>query len=384
MLLGASGCWDRKELNEVSFVTGMALEKGEKHQYSLTVEVVNAEEFGGETTQGNTGTITYTMEGDLIAELNDKMNVGLARDLNFSHTRVIVIDETLANEGIGPFLQFLERSAEFRNDFHLVISRGVNASEIISTTYPIHRIPSIKMDEQFQTMEKEWGGYPDVRLTDFTSTITSDGRHPVAATVTIQGSPEKGDDVNNNKQADLDAIVALNGLSVFKDDKLIGYLDVEQARDYLWTQDLKKTILTATTPDGNFFAVRFFNSHTNIQTSYENNRPHITIELVLEGDIIATQSKVPIDKLTRFKELEEEAQKEVEQKIKGTITHVQKEYGVDIFGFGETMYRQHYQKFKSIKDYWDEEFKKAEINVNAKVILRRDGIRTRSFLEEME
>jgi spore germination protein KC len=147
---------------------------------------------------------------------------------------------------------------------------------------------------------------------------------------------------------------------------------------------LKKTTFTAKTPDGNLFAVRFFNSHTNIQTSYENNRPQITIELVLEGDLIATQSKVPIDKLTRFKELEEEAQKNVEQKIKGTITHVQEEYGVDIFGFGETMYRQHYQQFKSIKDYWDEEFKKAEINVNAKVLLRRDGIRTRSFLEEME
>jgi spore germination protein KC len=384
VLLVTSGCWDRKELNEVSFVTGMALEKGEKYQYFLTVEVINAEEFGGETTQGNTGTIRYTMEGDLIAELNDKMNVGLTRDLNFSHTRVIVIDETLAREGIGSFLQFLERSAEFRNDFHLVISRGIKASDIIGTTYPIHRIPSLKMDEQFQSMEKEWGGYPDVRLTDFTSNITSDGRHPVAAAITIQGSPEKGDDVDNNKQADLDAIVVLNGLSVFKDDKLIGFLDVEQARDYLWTQDLKKTTFTAKTPDGNFFAVRFFNSHTNIQTSYENNRPQITIELVLEGDLIATQSKVPIDKLTRFKELEEEAQKEVERKIKGTITHVQEEYGVDIFGFGETMYRQHYQQFKPIKDYWDEEFKKAEINVNAKVFLRRDGIRSRSFLEEMK
>ncbi|OIJ20809.1 hypothetical protein BKP45_08420 [Anaerobacillus alkalidiazotrophicus] len=385
ILFGLCGCWDRTELNEVSFVSGMAIEKGDKYQYLLTVEAINAEEFGGETTQGNTGTITFSAEGNLIAEISDKMNVGLTRVLNFSHTRVVVIDEELAREGIAPFLQYIERSAEFRNDFHLVIARGVKASDIIGTTYPLYRIPSMKMDAQFRSMEEEWGGYPELRLTDFTHNIISEGRHSVAAAVTVQGDPKKGDSVENNRKSDLDAIVVLNGLSLFNKDKLVGYLNVDQTRDYMWTRNnIKKTTLTATTPEGNFFAVQIFNSHTSLKTDYKNNRPEITIDLMIEGDLLSDESVVPVDNLTRFDLMEEETKKEIEKTIKDTITHVQEEFGIDIFGFGDALRRQHYQKFKKVKENWDEEFKKAEITVQAKVFLRRDGTRTRSFLDEME
>ncbi|OIJ12244.1 hypothetical protein BKP37_14285 [Anaerobacillus alkalilacustris] len=385
LLIGSSGCWDRIELNEVSFVSGIAIEKGDKYNYLLTLEVINAEEFGGETTQGNTGTILFSAEGDSIAELSDRMNVGLTRQLNFSHTRVIVIDEELARQGVSSFLQYFERSAEYRNDFHLVISRGIKAQDIIGTTYPIYRIPSMKMDSQFRSMEEEWGGYPEVRLTDFTHNIIAEGRYPVAAAVTVQGNHKKGKSVENNRKADLDGIVVLNGLSLFDIDKLVGYLSVEQTRDYMWIRNnINKTTVKATTPEEAFFSARIYNSHTTLKANYKNNRPVITIDIVLEGDVLSDESKLTIDKLSRFEQLEEELKKEIETKIKNTVTHVQEEYGIDIFGFGEAMRRQHYQQFKKVKDNWDEEFKKAEINVQAKVFLRRDGIRTRSFLDEME
>ncbi|MEW8986820.1 MAG: Ger(x)C family spore germination protein, partial [Bacillus sp. (in: firmicutes)] len=40
-----AGCWDRIELNDVSIVTGLAVDKGENSKYRLTLEVVNASQF---------------------------------------------------------------------------------------------------------------------------------------------------------------------------------------------------------------------------------------------------------------------------------------------------------------------------------------------------
>ena len=46
------GCWDLHELNEEAIVTGMAVDKGEKHRFRLTVETMNATELAGKRGTG--------------------------------------------------------------------------------------------------------------------------------------------------------------------------------------------------------------------------------------------------------------------------------------------------------------------------------------------
>lgn len=384
VLLGLNGCWDRRELNEISFVTGMAIEKGEDQQYYLSVEAINAAELNAQTAEGKTPTITYTMEGNTIAELTDKMHVSITRDLEFSHTRAIIMDEELAREGIAPFLQFLERNSEIRNDIHLLIAKGVKARDIISTTYPVQKAPSLKLDVQIQSMIDEWGGYQDDHLTDFSTHIISKGRQPVSAVVSIEGNPEKGKTMENNNKTELDSLVVLNGLAIFNQDKLIGFLSVEETRNYVWTQNLSNTSISAPCSNDKFFTMRVNNSQTEVEVDYKNDKPFITVELVIEGDILTSQCKENEDKLKQIKEFEGIMKDQVEKQVKGVITHVQEEYSLDIFGFGEDMNRQHYQQFKKVEDQWDEEFAKAVIEVDAKVFIRREGIRSKTILDEME
>ena len=89
-----------------------------------------------------------------------------------------------------------------------------------------------------------------------------------------------------------------------------------------------------------------------------------------------------IQKLIR--KLDELTNQYVKEKVPKTIQTVQDDYGVDIFGFGEVVYRQDYKQFKKVEDHWDEAFKDAEIDVSVNTMIRRAGLRTKGVFDRMK
>ncbi|ARK30699.1 Ger(x)C family spore germination protein [Halalkalibacter krulwichiae] len=384
ILLCLSGCWDRKEINEVTLVTGLALEAGEGDTFSLTIEGINASELDPSMSEGLTPSITYELKGLTMAELLTKMNMGITRELNFSHARTLIVDEQVAKQGLSKFLQFLEKSGQFRNDFQIIVARGVSASDVITTTYPIQKVPSLKIYEQITTIEENWGGYPQTALPDFIFSLTAVGKEPVAAAVTVTGNPDKGSNIENNKELDLRALIEFDGMALFEDDQLKGFLSVEETRNYMWIQDIDQTTTSARCGEDGFFAMEIFNSHTKIDTEFVDLVPKINVQIVVEGDIHDNQCPDSLDDIKTYEKYQKLMKEHLETKLETTIAVVQEDYGIDIFGFGEQLRKQHYQQFKKhIKD-WNEEFKRADISVKASVYLRRDGMRTKSFIEQLD
>jgi spore germination protein KC len=384
------GCWDKNELNDILIVTGIAVDKGEEKRYLLTVEAVNATQLSKQGGEGNTPSISFSLEGNSISELSNKMNVGMARKLIYSHTRILVISEQVAREGITGFLDFLERSGDFRNDFNILISRKYKASDYISTVAPVQKVSSIKINKQIEAFLEEWGGDPNIRLTDLLSSITSNGRTPVLAAVTIKGDPAKGKSVENIQRVDLDALVELDGLAVFDNKKVVGFLTLEDARNYLWTQDLNRTSISVPCGEEDeqenekFIDVRIVTSASSINASYKGNEPKLKVKINGEAHIDGTQCSKDLTKVETFQEYEKRVNDFILTDVEGTIQKVQDEYGVDIFGFGDALYRQHYDKFKQVEDQWNEEFTRGEIEVEVYMHLRRSGIRNKSFISNVD
>lgn len=384
-----SGCWDRIELNDISIVTGIAMDPGKEKKYKLTIEVVNAPAFSHQAGGEGTPVITFSLEGDSMTELAHKMNVGVTRRLVFSHTRVLFISEEIARKGIISFLEFLERSGEFRNDFSMLITRNNPASDFLRVTYPLQKIPSQKVHKQSQTFFNEWGGDPNVRLTDFISAVTSQGRSPVTGSVIISGDAEKGGSTENNNHLSPQALVEKNGAAVFDNEVLKGFLSLEDTRNYLWTQDLEQTSLSVPCKDSekregqSFNGVRIIHTYSNIEASYKGSTPTLKVKINADAELIGTHCAKDLTKIETYQEYEKDTEEFIKEGIVGTIQKVQKEYGVDIYGFGEALYRKNPKKFKQVKDYWNEEFSKAEIETDVSIHLRRSGIRNKSFFTDM-
>ncbi|ARK31350.1 Spore germination protein B3 precursor [Halalkalibacter krulwichiae] len=316
LLLIVTGCWDRREINEISLVTGLALEVREDDVFSLTIEVLNASEQDPQMSEGLTPTITYELKGLTMGELLAKMNMGITRDLSFSHARTLVVDEKVGKEGLSKFLQYLEKNGEFRTDFQIIVAKGVKASDIIATTYPIQKVPSMKMYEQFLTIQENWGGYPDTDLSDFIYEITSAGREPVAAAVTIRGDPTKGKNIDDNRELELGAIIEYDGLALFNKDKLVGFLSVEEARNFMWTQDISNTTVTAACGEEGYIAIQVYNSHTKVETNYENGVPSVALNIMIEGDIYDNQCSDGLDEVVTYNKYQKIMEEHLEVKIK--------------------------------------------------------------------
>lgn len=387
-----TGCWDREELDDISVVTGIAVDQGEEEKYRMTVEVINSSEFGKQSAQGNAPTVSFSQEGNSISELSNKMNVGLTRQLVYSHTRVLYISEEVAKEGIFGFLDFLDRSGQFRNDFNIMVTKGNPASEFTKITYPVQKSPSLKLNSQVETFIEEWGGDPGVRLYDFISAIISKGNNPVVATIVIKGDAKKGETVENNKALEPEALVVMDGMAIFNNDKMVGTLSLEETRNYLWTNDLKQTSLSIPCgeDDGSYqkdkaeyyIDTRIIRSKSSLETTYEKGSPKLKLNINGEARLEGIHCPKDLTKLDVFTEHEKKIEDYVKKEMISLITKVQEEYGIDIFGFGEALNRKDHKKFKEVENKWDEEFAKAEVDVAVDIHLMRSGIKNKSFDEE--
>jgi len=153
-----TGCWDRRELGDVSIVTGMAVDKGESFKYKLTIETTEAREMSYQTAAGLAPSTVSSLEGNNIGELTSKFNIVNATHPVYSHTRVLVISEEIVEDGLLEFMDFFDRNREIRDDFAIVVARGSNAGDILKVNNMYKKSPSLKLFTQLNTMQKEWGG----------------------------------------------------------------------------------------------------------------------------------------------------------------------------------------------------------------------------------
>src|SRR5207253_4416944 len=115
-----TGCWSSKELNELSIVTALGIDKTE-NGYLVSAQIINPGEIAGKTSSGRTEVIRFMKSGNTILEAIRKLATDSPRKIYVSHLRVVVFGEKLAREGIGKTLDILSRDHEMRSDFYLMV-----------------------------------------------------------------------------------------------------------------------------------------------------------------------------------------------------------------------------------------------------------------------
>jgi len=381
-LLFLTGCWDQRELAAVSMAIGMAVDVGENGLYKITVEAINPAELNDQTASGNAPSVVFTLEGNTMSEIAHKMNIGFSKSLIFSHMKTVIISKEIAEKGMLQFIDFLERNREIRDDFNFIMVDEGKAADVLKVLYTIQKSSSLKLTRQMSTGSKLWGSDPDIRLTDFVNALTATGREPVMATVHISGNPKKGASMDNLKKSELDAIVEIDSLAMFRDEKFVGTLPIEQTRDYLWTQNkIKMTIVSVPCGNENYMALRIIHSRTKVKGDIQNGKPHIKLSIRAEGYINGNFcGPYPLNESSSYLMYEKKVEDYLKEQIGKMIHKVQKEYGVDIFGFGETVERQNPKKYKKYKENWDEAFQQAQIDIETDIKIRRAGLTSKGAL----
>jgi spore germination protein KC len=384
LLLLLTGCWDRRELNELAISVAVGIDKVDR-QYQVTVQVVKPGEFTAKK-GGNGGSAPVTMyqaKGATIFEAIRRMGTVSPRKIYTAHLRIAVFGEELAREGIGDALDLLSRNYEFRTDFYLLIAKGTTAAHVLDILTPLEKIPANQLFGSIETSEKVWAPVMAVTLDKFVMDYESKGKNPVLSGIRVSGDDEKGGAAGNLETVRPAAELRNTGLAVFRNDQLIGWLNETESKGYNYIiNNVSSTAGHVACPQGGNVALEVISSIAKMTGSVQNGRPRLAVELRVEQSVGEVQCRIDLTQVKAVQDLEQRAEQSFKETLERSIEAAQSKYKTDFFGFGNVIHRSDPGAWKSLETEWDKLFVDAVVDVTVKVEIKRTGTLTNSFLEE--
>ncbi|MCR2807109.1 Ger(x)C family spore germination protein [Paenibacillus soyae] len=385
LLLVATGCWDRHELNNLAIISAIGFDKhGDKIR--VTVQVLDPDEVAG-TTGGGAGkapVITYEEEGITVDDAFGRLTTKAPYPLYLSHVRMVVFGETLARGGIAKVLDFLSRDRQMRTDFYLVVAKKRTAREVLGIFTQIEKIPGNKLYSSLRTASQEWAPVQETLLIDVINDLVNKGKQLVLTGVQIEGDEKAGGTPKNNENIRSIARLSFNGIAVFKSDKLIGWLTENESKGYSYIRDkVKRTIGNVACGQEKYVSLKVIRSETKQSVRMEGGEPIVRLRVEIEADVNESTCDIDLEKDEAIAELEEESARKLNQLIDSSINRA-KRMKSDIFGFGDLLERNEPGYWRAHQDQWQTLFPELEVETEIVYRIRRIGTRTNSLLKEME
>ncbi|GKU83517.1 Ger(x)C family spore germination protein [Niallia sp. NCCP-28] len=375
-----AGCWDSRELQKLSIISGIAIDKDDsaENRYLATIQIINPSQVSGGEQGGKvqaTPVRTFSGSGSTLAEALRKISPMAPGQLFYPHIQVMILSEEVATEGIQNLFDLIERDSNFRLLFPVLIAKDTPAKNILQVTTSLNPIPSDSIVDNLETSQSEWGEYISVHADQLIEELK--GGNFVVSGVQIKGEKEQGNKGENIQQISPAASIEIGGLSLFKDGKLENWLEQNEARGTTWIMDeMKKTILTLDSDEKkNAIAIEVNRAQTTIKIKIKKNQPIINIFVNAEGTISETLVPVDLSHSAKIEQLEKQMEKEIKKEIQLTVELAQKEKS-DFLGFDEYVNIKDKKLWKKIADTWDEEvFPEVQVNINVDAYIRRTGMR---------
>ena len=174
------------------------------------------------------------------------------------------------------------------------------------------------------------------------------------------------------------------GLAILNHDlKLLGFLNNDENRDFLLlAEKLKTRLVSIPIEDGNASLELTKLKSKIVPEIRKGNKIRFNVTVSGKGELFENNNNLNVNHTKNVKFLEKKFEKQIKEQVLQTIQKVQKEYGIDIFGFGEVIHRKHPQQWKTLKKDWDETFKKAEVSLNVDITIKHTGLSGPSLLRK--
>ncbi|WHY00562.1 Ger(x)C family spore germination protein [Neobacillus sp. DY30] len=366
-LIFLSGCWNRVEINDIAIVTAIGLDLVEEDQLRLTLQVAIPSKLvtGGTGGSGGKSTLMISETGATVSEAYRNIQGKLPRRIFFSQSRVLLIGEDLAKKGIFHVVDFHTRYSEPRINSFIMFTKG-KASKIINSMPNFENISA----EETRELAKMSVGIK-VYVRDFMNMLLTDGLEPFASQFTLEPL-----EVYSNKPGETQAI---NGIAVFKGDKLAGWLDGRETRGLLWLRnEVKEGVISIKIPrekGGGTISMEIVRTETKIVPILKGGKVTLDVDVVTELNVIENDSKLQLFETKSIEEIQKYAEEKIRKKVELTVDKAQKGFGSDILGFGQSIYKKYPKVWNTqYKEIWEKEFPQTKVTIHSKALVRRIGL----------
>lgn len=384
-----TGCGAR-ETDEVAWVITMGLDKADDGDLLVTyrIAIPNALAAGSEGGAGKETSTIETIKAPSLAESRNLLNTSLSRSVSLSHLTAIVIGEDLARSGVQDVLAPVMRFREYRGSIFLIVARG-QAKEVFEKNKPkIETLVSRWVHNSMQST-KETSYFLPVNLHQFYTRLKSNSGAPLAVgyginPLTGQDSGHDtpaGDKVKMYLPGDLPRQggnpIEFVGAAVFKEDKLVGFLETEETRALsIVLDEFPRGFMVLNDPlsPQHSVNVNVRNGRTpKISVDISGEHPSINLDVFLEGEITAIPTGISYESTEYLTLLETQVSNVTHENIKNMLLRTQ-EWGADVVDFGYFI-RPKFATLEELRNYgWDKQFHQATFTIQVHTELRRTGL----------
>ncbi|CAG7627751.1 Spore germination protein B3 [Paenibacillus solanacearum] len=391
VLLLATGCWDRVEIDERGFVIGIAVDKPRspraetrsrreapnkptgKNRYAATFQFVipgKMQNGGGKgsSSAGDESFLNLTSEGDTIFDVDRQISARASRSPYYEHMKVIIISEHVAKES-GEFariMDFFLREPEMRRSAKVLISNG-EARGALEITPKNEKLPVMYINYIAENSPKNSRMLRETKLGDIHEFLLR-GRSFAVQRVLSAGGVE----------------VKVVGAAIFrgKDTRLVGSLGSDETEGLNLLTGEFDTGIVKSEVDGELVVFEALAAKRKIKADVSDPQ-HIrfTISIDTEGTIGETFKQLDYGKEAVLARVEQAVAAEMERMEREAIHKLQNEFQTDAMRLGAFLEQKHNKVWKQVKNNWEERerlFTTCEIKLQTNVKIRRLGTVNRS------
>jgi len=366
IIISLTGCYDSKELNNIAILTATEINKVDDN-YIINAEVVNPQAPDKQATKASPF-IIYTGTGKTIQEAYRQIKLSSSRYLYPEHLQVLIINENLAKQDISEVLDFYLRDPSIRTEFYILIGRD---KDILSLTTPIEEISSSSINETIKTNNRFQGVTNLTTLNELTIMSLNPNNEIILPSIKLKNKKKESDTEENINNTKTDIMYELSGLAIFKDNKLLGYLDNNQSISYnILKNQVKSSILTYQCEKDNYLSAEIIDSKSKI--TIKNNQININVEA--NTTINESNCNLKLNENKNISSLEKDLAIYLKNNLENDINYIRDNYNSDVFGFLDEIYKHNYKEYLKIKDNWYKDtYKNYPINITTKINIVSKG-----------
>ncbi|SDF16894.1 Ger(x)C family spore germination protein [Sporolituus thermophilus] len=378
-----SGCWDRRELQDRSFVLAAAIdvadagEQGSQggavtrtetfvqphgaKRYRLSLQVLRLVSGGeGDEKEGEGKTFVLSNTGQSIFEMIRDTLGQSSKSLYFEHIQTIIISEAAVKEagGLAPILDFFRRDGEARWRIKAYLTSG-QAQPLLEYIPPSGEPGGIFLAKMADLHPK------NVHVATARADLGYISQHIDAEVDVIMPRIELADNM-----------VKLGGQALFKKDKFAGYLDEYGVKGLRFIYGSEKAaIITAGCPDhpGEILVFELLDQDTKLEPHAEGDNIYFTLDIAMRGNIGEVQcSGHDSTDPDYIRKLEGLFAEEVKRNVLYSLDVCQK-LGVDAHRFAGKLKAYKPKIWAKIKDRWDEIYPTVPLVVSVNITIRNIG-----------
>lgn len=361
-----TGCWDAKDVDQRSFVMGIAFDLAEtEDRYVMTIELPVLSGFASQSSGEGPKSVMFSTVGTSVAQMATHFESRTWRELFFGHTQAIIISGDAARKSIRPFLDFFDRNPHIDRRLTLFISQG-EAQEIFKTKDPREDLVSVYLNQMLNTLTNT-ARVVKMNFQDSLRNLESNG-DTILPRVRSSGT---------------ETVIA--GGALIKDYKLIAWLGENETRAASFLYNKVSGGLIVVNVDDNLYAYAMRSASSETKAKLKDNQLIFEIEVKSEGDIIEVyyeeaQGPSAFD----IAKIEDKLNQLIANEILHLVTKLQ-DLKTDPIGFDRLVFRS-YPKFwkEHAKDWKDKIFPQAKFEIKTTFRVRRTGIVEKEVVYERQ